>query len=118
MRKDASLGPIRRETIKPVVTFLRESGLYSDFTWHKTAKRFGRHSVAHGNHLEYMTHANAVRAMLALDSLYWLIGFPYREKSDQAATTQEKQSPSGEVWTANAPRTPRTAGSVRRLGKT
>lgn len=103
LRADERLGPVRRATVDPLLSFLDNSGLYEPFYWHQTQNRLGRHSVLHGQSVDYISHANAIRALLALDALYWVTGFQGRQKPldfvDPTPGVPATIPDSGEVWT-------------------
>lgn len=101
LRADDRLGPMRRATIPTVLSFLERSGLYEQFQWGMEPARLGRHGVLHGHDLAYLSHANAIRSLLALDALYWATGFQNRDgpiAGETAPGISAAKPPSSEVW--------------------
>ncbi|MCA1820041.1 MAG: hypothetical protein LC620_08355 [Halobacteriales archaeon] len=102
LRADDSLGPMRRATIDTTMSYLRDSGVYEAFSWKKPAQAFGRHPILHGHSLAFATQANAIRALLALDALYWTTGFQFREKKlefvDPTPSVPFTKPADGERW--------------------
>lgn len=95
---EAKFGPVRRLMVTTTLTYLRDSGLYEDFTWSKEGTTFSRHRILHGNASNYATKSNAIRALLAVDALYWVTGFQFRVDPEKKPGRRDVGS--GERWPA------------------
>ena len=71
--KKEEIGPLTSRILNGTLHFLKESNLYSKFTWGSTNNnRVNRHASMHGKDVFFNTRANAIRMILLFDALYWI----------------------------------------------
>jgi hypothetical protein len=73
--EDKDFGPFRSLAAEASQVFLKESDLYSGFSWKSGSEELDRHASLHGHNLEYNTKANADRLWMLHDALFWLLGY-------------------------------------------
>ena len=71
--KKEEIGPLTSRILDGTLHFLKNSNLYSPFTWSSTNNnRVNRHASMHGKDVSFNTRANAIRMILLFDALYWI----------------------------------------------
>lgn len=90
--KKEEIGPLTMRILDGTRHFLKESNLYSKFTWNSTDNnRVNRHASMHGKDASFNTRANAIRMVLLFDALYWIfsaISFSREEKMMRAKQSE------------------------------
>lgn len=83
--KKEEIGPLTLRILDGTIHFLKNSSLYSKFTWSSTNNcLINRHACLHGKDVTFNSCANAIRMILLFDALYWIfsaISFTRKEKS-------------------------------------
>lgn len=71
--KKEEIGPLTSRILNGTIHFLKESNLYSKFTWSSTNNNLiNRHASMHGKDVSFNTRANAIKMILLFDAIYWI----------------------------------------------
>jgi|GEM_PF-4547023 len=67
-----NVGQLTLRILDGLVSFLKDSNLYQNFTWTEEDTGINRNATLHGKDCSFNTCANSIRMILLFDSIYWV----------------------------------------------